>query len=90
VWGVIAERPVWGPLRAVAEIDGESVRRAEPNNSALVGAVWSVPGPAPFHELSFDVGVRRGLSNRADDWGGTAGVTLSFPWDFARREEATR
>jgi hypothetical protein len=89
VWGVIAERPLYGALRAVAEIDGESVRGAEPDNTALVGAVWSVPGPAPFHELSFDVGIRRGLSNGADDWGGTAGLTFAFPFDFATRQEVT-
>jgi hypothetical protein len=78
-----------GPLRAVAEINGESVRGSRPNNSALVGAVWSLTAPAPFHELSFDIGVRHGLSSAADDWGGTAGVTFAFPWDLMTTEEAT-
>jgi hypothetical protein len=89
VWGVIVERPLVGPLRAVAEVNGESVRGGRPNNSALVGAVWSITAPAPFHELSFDVGVRHGLSSADEDWGGTAGVTFAFPWDFATTEEAT-
>lgn len=89
VWGVIVERPLVGPLRAVAEINGESVRGSRPNNSALVGAVWSITAPAPFHELSFDIAVRRGLSSAADDWGGTAGVTFAFPWDLMTTEEAT-
>lgn len=88
VWGVIVERPLIGPLRAVAEVNGESVRGARPNNSALVGAVWSVTGPAPFHELSFDIGLRHGLSSAAEDWGGTAGVTFAFPWDLMSTEEA--
>jgi hypothetical protein len=88
VWGVIVERPIVGPLRAVVEINGESVRGGRPNNSALVGAVWSITAPAPFHELSFDIGVRRGLSSAAEDWGGTAGVTFAFPWDLATTEEA--
>jgi hypothetical protein len=69
-----------GPLRGVAELNGESIRRSSPTNSALVGAVWSFDAPPPFHELSFDVGVRRGLSHSADDWAGTAGITFSFPW----------
>ncbi len=89
VWGVIVERPLGGPLRAVAEINGESVRGSRPNNSALVGATWSLTAPAPFHELSFDLGVRHGLSSAADDWGGTAGVTFAFPWDLTTTEEAT-
>ena len=88
-WSVIVERPLVGPLRAVTEINGESVRGSTPNNSALVGAIWSVTGPAPLHELSFDIAVRHGLSSAADDWGGTAGVTFAFPWDLATTEEAT-
>ena len=31
-------------------------------------------------ELSFDVGVRHGISRTADEWGGTAGFTVAFPW----------
>ena len=86
----IVERPLVGPLRAVAEINGESVRGGGPNNSVLVGAVWSITGPAPFHELSFDIALRHGLSGAAQDWGGTAGVTFAFPWDLATTtEEAT-
>jgi hypothetical protein len=87
VWGVIVERPLVGPLRAVAEINGESVRGGRPNNSALVGAVWSITAPAPLHELSFDIALRHGLSSAAQDWGGTAGVTFAFPWDLATTTE---
>ena len=80
IWGVILERGVWGPVRAVAELNGESVRGSAANNSALAGAIWSVAAPAPLHELSFDVGVRHGISGAADAWGGTAGLTFAFPW----------
>jgi len=89
VWGVIAEHAIGGPLRAVAEIDGQSVRNGQADDSALVGAVWSVATPAPLHELSFDVGVRRGLSSAAADRGGTAGVTFAFPWGSATNQEST-
>jgi hypothetical protein len=87
VWGVIVERPLLGPLRAVAEFNGESVRGGRPNNSALVGAIWGIAARAPFHELSFDIAVRHGLSSAAEDWGGTAGVTFAFPWDLATTSE---
>jgi len=86
LWGVIAERPLTGPWRAVAEINGMSVRGSRANNSALVGGVWSVPGPWLLHELSFDFAIRRGLSGAADDWGGTAGVTFAFPWSGTAEE----
>ena len=89
-WGVIVEHAIHGPLRGVAEVNGQSIRRSPADNSALVGLVWSVDAPAPLHELSFDVGVRRGLSAAADDWGGTAGVTFAFPWDLRTTEESTR
>jgi hypothetical protein len=82
-WGLILEHPVdWG-LRAVAEFNGESIRRSPTDASALVGAIWDVPAPWPLHDLSFDVGVRHGLSRAAADWGGTAGLTFAFPWDLA-------
>jgi hypothetical protein len=79
-WGVIAEHAIHAPLRAVAEVNGESIRKSRADDSALLGLIWSVPAPPPLHELSFDVGVRRGLTAAADDWGGTTGVTFAFPW----------
>jgi hypothetical protein len=79
IWGIIAEHAVAGGLRAVAEVDGESLPGRAPENSALVGAIWDVPAPWPLRELSFDIGVRRGLNPAADDWGGTAGLTFAFP-----------
>jgi len=79
VWGVILEHGLTDSLRAVAEVNGESVRGSAANNSALVGAIWVVAAPAPLHELSFDVGVRHGISRAANEWGGTAGLTFAFP-----------
>ena len=61
-------------------MNGESVRGSEADNSALFGAVWDVTAPSPLHGLSFDVGVRHGISRAADEWGGTAGFTVAFPW----------
>ena len=80
VWGFIVERPLLDRVRAVAEVNGESVRGSEADNSALFGAVWDVTAPSPLHGLSFDVGVRHGISRAADQWGGTAGFTVAFPW----------
>jgi hypothetical protein len=79
VWGAIVEHAISGPLRGVAEVNGESVRRSRADNSVLLGAIWTEDAPAPLHELSFDLGVRRGLTGAAEEWGGTAGVTFAFP-----------
>jgi hypothetical protein len=80
IWGVIVEHPVLRTLRGVAEVNGESVRTTEAENSALLGAIWDVEAPAPLHELSLDVGARHGISGSADEWGATAGFTVAFPW----------
>ena len=80
IWGVIVEHALHGRLRAVAEVNGETVSGGGPDNSALVGAIWEIDAPAPLRELSLDAGVRRGLSSAAADWGGTAGFTVAFPW----------
>src|SRR5262249_49121684 len=81
VWGVIAEHPIRGGLRAGAEIDGETVRRSPADNSALLAMIWTVSAPRPLKELSFDLGLRRGLSGSSAAWGGTAGLTFAFPWE---------
>lgn len=80
LWGFILEHQLRGRLRAVAEVNGESVRGSAADNSALVGAIWEVTAPAPFHDLSLDIGVRHAISHAADEWGGTAGFTFAFPW----------
>ena len=69
-----------GRVRGVAELNGESVRWNEADNSALVGAIWEIEAPPPLHGLSLDVGVRHAISRAADEWGGTAGFTVAFPW----------
>ena len=79
VWGLIVEHPVFGGLRAVAEVNGETATGTGADNSALVGAIWKLAAPAPIHELSLDVGLRHGISAAADEWGGTAGFTIAFP-----------
>ena len=81
MWGVILEHPLAHSLRVVGEIDGESVRGSAADNSVLIGAIWDAQAPAPLEDLSFDVGLGHGLSRSAADWGGTAGITFSFPID---------
>ena len=79
VWGVIIEHVIGGGVRAVAEVNGESATGTGPDNSALLGAIWEVKAPAPIRELSFDIGLRHGISRTADEWGGTVGFTIAFP-----------
>jgi hypothetical protein len=55
----------------VGEINGESVRRNKPDNSALLGFIWE----APWHNSFVDAGIRRGLSSAAMDWAFTTGLT---------------
>jgi hypothetical protein len=79
-WGVIVEHALRGRLRAVAEVNGESVSGSPADDSALIGAILDIDVPPPLHGLSLDVGVRRGISRAAGEWGGTAGFTVAFPW----------
>jgi hypothetical protein len=74
VWGVIAELPIVEKLRLVGEINGESVRRNTPDNSALIGFIWN----SPLSNVSIDAGLRRGISHEAADWMVTTGLTFSF------------
>ena len=74
IWGFIAELPITPKLRLVGEINGESLRRTSPDNSALLGVIWQ----APWQNVSFDAGLRRGISYSAADWMFTTGLTFSF------------
>ena len=74
IWGMIGELPVAPKLRVVGEINGESVRRNTPNNSALLGFIWE----APWEHVFIDAGVRRGISHAAPDWMFTTGLTFNF------------
>jgi len=64
IWGLIAELPITPKLRLVGEINGESLRRSSPDNSALLGVIWQAPG----QNLSLDAGLRRGISHADPDW----------------------
>jgi hypothetical protein len=61
-------------LNLVGGINGESVKKNVPDNSALLGVIWQ----APWQNVSFDAGLRRGMSNAAADWMFTTGLTFSF------------
>lgn len=73
LWGVIAEFPATPHLRLVGEINGE--RGETTDTSALLGAIWE---PASRPDLALDIGIRRGISREAPDWGATLGLTFSF------------
>jgi hypothetical protein len=74
VWGAIAEWPLMEQLRLVGEINGSSVKTAAADNSILLGCIWT----SPFPHLTFDAGVRKGISRAAADWMFTTGLTFSF------------
>lgn len=73
LWGVIAEVPATPNLRLVGEINGE--RGDTTDTSVLLGAIWE---PAARPDLALDIGIRRGISRAAPDWGATVGLTFSF------------
>ena len=79
-WGVIVESPLVRDVRAVAELNGQGVRGSPAESSGLVGALWVLEPPPPLTTLTLDAGVRRGISRAADDWAGTAGLTVGLPW----------
>jgi hypothetical protein len=79
IWGVIAELSITPKLRLVGEINGESLRRSSPNNSALLGVIWQ----APWQNIAFDAGLRRGISHAAPDWMFTTGLTFNFSLSVA-------
>jgi hypothetical protein len=72
LWGVILEYPFQGRFRVIAEINGVVERRGPPDTSGLVGFIWNI------HNIDYDFGVRKGLSNPALDWGLTTGMTFTF------------
>ena len=74
IWGVIGELPVAAKLGLVGEVNRESVKKNTPDNSALLGVIWQSPWP----NVSFDAGLRRGISHAAADWMFTTGLTFSF------------
>ena len=75
LWGVIVETPLTPGLTLMAEFNGESLRGEAAENSALLGVVWE---PSSLPDLTLDIGIRRGTSRAAPDWGATLGLTFSF------------
>jgi hypothetical protein len=73
-WGLIAESPSWRGVRAVGELNGESVRGQTPDNSGLVGAIWETG----WRDVALDAGYRRGLSAVSNDWSVTTGFSIAF------------
>lgn len=74
LWGVIVERRVSPGLTAVGEVSGESTAGEAPDNSALVGFIWEPRATS----ITFDGGIRKGISSAAPNWGLTFGLTFSF------------
>lgn len=72
LWGFILEYPLQKSFRLVGEVNGSFKKDSLPENSALIGFIWSI------HGKDFDFGVRKGFSNAAPDWALTTGRTFSF------------
>lgn len=73
LWGVIAELPATPDLRLVGEFNGE--RGETTDSSGLLGVIWEPSYPP---NLALDLGIRRGISRAASDWGATLGLTFSY------------
>jgi hypothetical protein len=72
LWGVIVERPFFNSLRLAVEFNGQYAQNLPADNSALVGVLWD------YHKITFDAGVRFGLSQAAPDVAFTTGLTFRF------------
>ena len=76
-WGLIAEKPLIAGVRAVSEFAGEAVRGRTPDDSILLGAIWS----SGWRDADFDFGARRGLAAISSAWSVTAGISIPFAVD---------
>lgn len=72
LWGLIVELPVTSTVRIVTEWNGE--HDGATDTSVLFGTIWEPPQGG----VALDVGLRRGISDSADDWAVNLGVTVSF------------
>jgi len=75
--GLIAEHPLAGGVRAVGELAGEAVNTLTPENSGLLGLIWS----SGWRDADFDLGARRGLGAAAPPWSAAAGISIPFAVD---------
>lgn len=73
LWGLIPELPLGSALRMAGEINAESVRGEPADKSGLLGVIWEL---SSLPNLALDLGVRRGISHAAPDWGATLGLTF--------------
>jgi hypothetical protein len=73
MWGIVLEYMYSDDFLTVWEINGKSVEGHEPDNSTLIGMIWTLPS----HRLSLDFGGRFGLSEPAPDWLFTLGITVA-------------
>ena len=74
IWGMIGEVPIIPRFRLVGEVNGERVKGESFDNSGLLGFIWK----SPWRDTFIDLGIRRGISGDAPDWGFTTGLTFSF------------
>jgi len=72
LWGVIVEYPFFESFRIGIEFAGAAIDTQLPNNQGGLGIIWKLG------VVSVDVGARMGLSDAANDWEITTGITLSF------------
>jgi hypothetical protein len=75
LWGGILEVSLRRDfsLRLVTELNGESIHGEKPENFALAGFIWELPGG-----MVLDLAGRVGLSQAAPDWEVRGGVTVSL------------
>jgi len=74
IWGLVLEYMMSDNFLAVWEIDGKGVENHIPDNSTLVGMIWTFPSS----RVSIDIAGRFGLTDPAPDWLVTLGITFAF------------
>ena len=72
IWGVIVEHPLVRDLRVAMEINGEAGRGSTADTSMLLGLLWE------HHEVTWDAGIRFGLSRESPDVAFTVGLTFKL------------
>jgi hypothetical protein len=72
MWGLIVEHPLVRDLRVAMEINGASGRGSTADTSMLLGLLWE------HNQITWDAGIRFGLSREAPDVGFTMGLTFKL------------
>ena len=74
LWAVAGELAIADRVALVTEFQGKVIRDTEADTTALLGLTYTTPGG-----VKFDIAGFAGLTDGADNWGITLGLTYAFP-----------